>query len=78
MFQNEVVNKPGETMKLLIPSGLYTIQNNLLFVALTNLDAATYQVRLEIILSGFEWKLKYLPNSEPKYAVTTSAIRVPS
>lgn len=54
MFQNEVVNKPGETMKLLIPSGLYTIQNNLLFVALTNLDAATYQVRLEIILSGFE------------------------
>ena len=44
MFVREVVNKPGETMKLLIPSGLYTIQNNLLFVALTNLDAATYQV----------------------------------
>ena len=44
MFKNEIVNKPRETMKLLIPSGLYTIQNNLLFVALTNLDAATYQV----------------------------------
>jgi UDP-sugar transporter A1/2/3 len=44
MFWSEVVQKPGETAKLLIPSGLYTIQNNLLFVALTNLDAATYQV----------------------------------
>ena len=43
-FRDEIVKKPGETAKLLIPSGLYTIQNNLLFVALTNLDAATYQV----------------------------------
>ncbi len=45
MFNTEVVGKPLETAKLLIPSGLYTIQNNLLFVALTNLDAATYQVK---------------------------------
>ncbi len=47
MFRTEVVGKPRETAKLLIPSGLYTIQNNLLFVALTNLDAATYQVKLQ-------------------------------
>ena len=49
MFKTEVVGKPRETVKLLIPSGLYTIQNNLLFVALTNLDAATYQVKLSYI-----------------------------
>ncbi len=60
MFKNEIVNKPRETMKLLIPSGLYTIQNNLLFVALTNLDAATYQV-LVISMSvrmGVPWIFK--------------------
>lgn len=34
----------SETLKLSVPSVLYTIQNNLLFVALTNLDAATFQV----------------------------------
>lgn len=33
-----------EVVKLLVPSLLYTVQNNLLYLALTNLDAATYQV----------------------------------
>jgi hypothetical protein len=31
-------------MKLGVPAGLYTIQNNLLFGAIDNLDAATFQV----------------------------------
>jgi len=44
----EVILKPTETAKLFIPAFLYTIQNNLLFLALTNLDAATYQVRLSV------------------------------
>ena len=43
-FKDEIIGKPFETMKLIVPSGLYCLQNNLLFVALTNLDAATYQV----------------------------------
>mmetsp|Transcript_2904 Transcript_2904/g.6188 ORF Transcript_2904/g.6188 Transcript_2904/m.6188 type:complete len:440 (+) Transcript_2904:234-1553(+) len=39
-----VIQSPMEIAKLTIPSLLYTIQNNLLYLALTNLDAATYQV----------------------------------
>uniref|UniRef100_A0A4W4F908 Solute carrier family 35 member A3a n=1 Tax=Electrophorus electricus TaxID=8005 RepID=A0A4W4F908_ELEEL len=40
---DEIVSKPLETLKLTIPSGIYTLQNNLLYVALSHLDAATYQ-----------------------------------
>ncbi|BFZ54777.1 UDP-galactose transporter Gms1 [Savitreella phatthalungensis] len=32
------------TLKLAIPAGLYTIQNNLQYLAVSNLDAATFQV----------------------------------
>jgi UDP-sugar transporter A1/2/3 len=35
---------PVELFKLCVPSFLYTIQNNLLYLALSHLDAATYQV----------------------------------
>lgn len=44
ILRQEIFNKPIETLKLAIPSGIYTLQNNLLYVALSNLDAATYQV----------------------------------
>ncbi len=44
LLKEEFVNKRMETMKLAIPAGIYTLQNNLLYVALSNLDAATYQV----------------------------------
>eukprot|EP00953_Heterococcus_sp_UTEX-ZZ885_P019216 10744-Heterococcus_DN1.PRE.7 len=40
----EVINKPKELGKLALPSVLYTIQNNLLYKALSNLDPATYSV----------------------------------
>jgi len=45
VLRQEIMHKPIETLKLAIPSGIYTLQNNLLYVALSNLDAATYQVR---------------------------------
>ncbi|XP_026169135.1 solute carrier family 35 member A3b [Mastacembelus armatus] len=50
----EVLNKPMETMKLAIPAGIYTLQNNLLYVALSKLDAATYQVtyQLKILITA--------------------------
>lgn len=47
-LKREIVDKPYENLKLAIPSGLYTIQNNLLFLALSNLDAATYQVTYQL------------------------------
>lgn len=43
-LQEHIINSPMEMVKLCVPSLLYTIQNNLLYLALTNLDAATYQV----------------------------------
>lgn len=39
-----VIGSPMEMLKLSVPSILYCAQNNLLYLALTNLDAATYQV----------------------------------
>lgn len=45
LLREEILKRPGETMKLAIPAGIYTLQNNLLYVALSNLDAATYQVQ---------------------------------
>lgn len=43
-LNHHLILSPMEIVKLTVPSLLYTIQNNLLYLALTNLDAATYQV----------------------------------
>jgi hypothetical protein len=43
-LNTHIIQAPSELVKLSVPSFLYTIQNNLLYLALTNLDAATYQV----------------------------------
>ena len=48
MLNEEIYAKPYDTSKLAIPSGLYAIQNNLLFVALSYLNAATYQVTYQL------------------------------
>ncbi|CAF4138966.1 unnamed protein product [Rotaria socialis] len=47
-LNDEIYSKPVETFKLTIPSGLYAIQNNLLFIALSYLNAATYQVTYQL------------------------------
>ena len=43
-LQQHILYSPGELLKLSVPSFLYMVQNNLLYLALSNLDAATYQV----------------------------------
>ncbi|KAG8181566.1 hypothetical protein JTE90_017316 [Oedothorax gibbosus] len=48
LLLKEVWRKPFETLKLVVPAILYTVQNNLLFIALTILDAATYQVTYQL------------------------------
>jgi len=66
----EILKQPMELVKLSVPSFLYTVQNNLLYYALSHLDAATYLVgyQLKILttavftvfmlgktLSGLQW-----------------------
>ncbi len=41
---DEMIKKPLDCLKLLIPSLLYTLQNNLQFIALSNISAAVFQV----------------------------------
>lgn len=48
LLKEEVFTKPKELLKLSVPAILYTIQNNLLFLALSLLDAATYQVEMRL------------------------------
>mmetsp|Transcript_93209 Transcript_93209/g.266405 ORF Transcript_93209/g.266405 Transcript_93209/m.266405 type:complete len:291 (+) Transcript_93209:146-1018(+) len=44
-FRKEFIGeKPLESAKVLVPAVIYTIQSNLLYIAVSNLDAPTFQV----------------------------------
>ncbi|CAH1757745.1 3615_t:CDS:2 [Entrophospora sp. SA101] len=48
VVRKEILGQPHETIKMFIPSALYALQNNLLYIALSNLEAATFQVTYQM------------------------------
>ena len=53
LLKTEIIDKKSETLRLSVPSVLYTIQNNLLYIALSHLDAATFQVSPTMLLNMY-------------------------
>ena len=48
MLRQDVFDSDYQWVKMIVPSGIYAIQTNLLFAALTHLDAATFQITYQL------------------------------
>ena len=59
-IQDEIIRKPLDTLKVAVPAFIYTVQNNLLYISISNLPAAVFQVRTYLIIGFFlaKWFLK--------------------
>ena len=49
-LHENIFTQPMDCLKISVPSIVYTLQNNLLYIAVSNLEAATFQVRAASIL----------------------------
>ena len=47
-LREDVLGKPSELLAIAVPSFVYTVQNNVLYYALSHLDAATFQVGYQL------------------------------
>ena len=43
-INDEIFKKPLDTLKVAVPAFIYTVQNNLLYISISNLPAAVFQV----------------------------------
>jgi len=48
IVRQHFIRSPAEALKVAVPGLLYTVQNNLLFVSLSNLSGAVYQVTYQL------------------------------
>merc|ERR1719198_1643965 len=48
LVRRQFVEQPIEVLKVSVPGLLYTVQNNLLFISLSNLSGAVYQVTYQL------------------------------
>lgn len=48
-LRDNIWRQPMDCLKVSVPSFIYTLQNNLLYIALSNLDAATFQVSFYVL-----------------------------
>jgi len=47
-LDNTIIKQPIDTLKVCVPSFVYLVQNNLLYVAASNLDVATFQITYQL------------------------------
>ncbi|CBY23860.1 unnamed protein product [Oikopleura dioica] len=47
-IKEEIFDKPMDTIKVAVPAFIYTVQNNLLYVSISNLPAAVFQVSYQL------------------------------